>query len=137
MLWLFCTIALLVIVHECVHYLASLAIGGNPQFIWNNAVLLKNPAVVNYAAGITRWENIVSLGAPLVILNTTTGAVMLSTGGILAGTAAIMFAVNSIASAGDLGNIIRVAKMPAGTKYANFERDGEVRTEYAVPVDRQ
>jgi hypothetical protein len=55
------------------------------------------------------------------------------TGGILAATAALMFCINAVPSCGDIYNTVRITLMPKGTLFANFDDDGDLRSEFATP----
>ncbi|WP_396612151.1 hypothetical protein ACH9L7_02365 [Haloferax sp. S1W] len=55
--------------------------------------------------------------------------------GLVAATAAVMFAINAVPSCGDLYHVGRIALLPRGTLFANFNVDGDedLRTEFVTP----
>jgi hypothetical protein len=125
----------IVAIHEAIHYIVALLNGAEPELIWTERLGLKSPGIMPYGTGLTRGENIAGLLAPFILLNTLAGSIMLSSNGIVAGTAATMFAINSVPSCSDIYNSIKVARMPRGTKYANFDNGKRIKSEYALPED--
>jgi len=131
--WVLVAGAIIIAIHESVHYAINAILGLNPRFEWHSQLYLKNPSVVAYDDGIRRWENIASLLGPFVILTILCAAVMWATSGFLAATAAIMFSVNAVPSCSDIYNAGRIARMPRGTLFANFDEEEGLLSEYATP----
>ncbi|MCU4716856.1 DUF3267 domain-containing protein [Halapricum hydrolyticum] len=133
--WVAISGASIVAIHEAIHYVVALLNGSEPEFIWTERLGLKSPGIMPYGTGLTRGENIAGFLAPFILLSAFAGSIMLSSDGIVAGTAAAMFAINSIPSCSDIYNSIKVARMPRGTKYANFDNGEGIKSEYALPKD--
>lgn len=125
----------IVAIHEAIHYVVDLLNGSEPEFIWTERLGLKSPGIIAYGTALTRGENIAGLLAPFILLSAFAGSIMLSSDGIVAGTAAVMFAINAVPSCSDIYNSIKVARMPRGTKYANFDNGEGIKSEYALPKD--
>lgn len=96
-------------------------------------VVLKNPSIVIEAEGIKRWENLVMLSAPLGFIGAISLAIMLTTSGVMAGSAAFVFLINSAGSGLDIYHVLRILAMPIGTQFTNFRRKGDLYTVYSVP----
>lgn len=135
--WIGGTSITIIAVHEGIHYVTGRLCGLNPAFEWTTHLGAPNPSIVAYYQGIQRWENILMLTSPFVGLCLACGLVMWTTNGVLAATAAIMFAVNAVASAMDLYNAGRLVRFPHGTLFANFDTKEGLRTEYTVPQSRE
>lgn len=133
--WLVISGVFIVAIHEAIHYVVDLLNGYEPEFIWKERLGFNGPAIMPYGMGLTRGENIAGLLAPFFLLSVFAGSIMLISDGIVAGTAALMFAINSVASCSDIYNSIKVARMPRGTKYANLDNGEGIKSEYALPKD--
>lgn len=131
--WIFASGAIIITLHECIHYALGAVLDVNPRFEFHTQLLMPNPSVVAYSQGISRGENIVMLSGPLVGLSLVCISVMWMTTGLVAATAAIMFAINVLPSCGDLYHIGRIVLMPRGTLFANFDEDEGLRTEVVTP----
>ncbi|WP_083893800.1 DUF3267 domain-containing protein [Halovivax asiaticus] len=134
LVWLLGSMALTILVHEGIHYGISYIYGNNPEFEWSSTFGVRNPSVVAYSVGMGRFESLLSMIGPFATLSVLSGAIMLSTSGILAGTAAIMFCTNTVPSCSDIYNSCRIALMPRGAKFVNFKEKGELRSEFAIPI---
>ncbi len=132
-IWLLASGSVIIALHEGVHYAVSALEGYNPRFEWRSHLGLKNPSIVIYAESITRRENILTLITPFVLLSILCVIVMWFTSGILAATAATMFCANTVPSCADIYHTVRIARMPNGTLFANFDDDGDLRSEFAIP----
>lgn len=120
-------------IHERIHYEAKRLQGQNPRYITQELFFFENPAVINLSTGITPRKDIPTTLAPLFIIGATALLATHVLNGFLEGLAAFVLVANSIASAGDLSNTIRVLLMPQGVQFANFEDGNEYKTEYVVP----
>lgn len=119
--------------HEAIHYGVGRLFKLNPEFGYEEAVFFKNPRVVALSTDIPDWMNILMIITPFVVISVLSwGLIQISTG-LLAGVAAVILWLNSVSSAQDLYHCSRIFQMEPGTKFANFETDGEVYTEYAMP----
>lgn len=130
--WIVVSSITIIAVHEGVHYVTGHLRGLNPTFEWATYFGIPSPSVVAYNQGIQRWEKLLMLVAPFVGLSLVCGLVVWATSGVLAATAAIMFAVNVVPSGMDLYNVGRLARLPRGTLFANFDTEKGLRTEYVV-----
>lgn len=119
--------------HEATHYGIARLLGLDPNFEWDDFVILKNPSVVIETQGIKRWENLAMLSAPLVIIGAICLVIMGSTGGVMRGSAAFVLLINSAGAGLDIYHILRILVMPTGTQYANFRKEGKLYTEYSIP----
>ena len=133
--WTLLTVTVIVAVHEGIHYVLGAIRGLNPRFKWSSHLGLKNPSIVAYSERITRGESLLMLVGPFAILTPICAAVMWFTSGVLAATAATMLCINAIASCADLYNVGRIALMPRGTLFANFDDEDGLRSEFATPSD--
>lgn len=121
--------------HEWIHYKVNDIQNNNPEYISTNFLYLQNPAVISKSTGLTIWEYVPGAIAPFVIIGTISIIIIQTTSGFVEGIAAFILLANSAASAGDLYNAGRLLRMPPGTLFANFEQDGEYRTEYVYPEE--
>lgn len=120
-------------IHELIHYGVASYLNLNPDFGFEEMWRVKNPRVVALATSIPVWKNMLMLIAPFVVIGLISAGILLVADGIVAGVAGIILWVNSAASAQDVYHYIRLLQMNPDTKFANFERDGNIRTEYVVP----
>lgn len=120
-------------IHELIHYGVAKFLNLNPDFGFDEMWPIKNPRVVALSTGIPVWKNMLMLIAPFVTIGLLSTGVLLVTNGLVAGVAGVVLWVNSAASAQDLYHYLRLLRMDPKTKFANFERDGEIKTEYVVP----
>jgi hypothetical protein len=134
--WILLSGVAIILVHEGVHYVVGIILKINPQFEWHSQFGVPNPSVVAYATRISRWENILMLGSPFVLLSVVLAGLMWMTNGIVAGTSGIMFCINAVPSCSDVYKVDRIFRMPAGTLFANFDEKDGLRTEFAVPTPR-
>lgn len=124
---------LIIPVHERIHYEVGEYYDLNPEYGYDESRFFSNPCVTAMSTGITIRENIVMLAAPFLLIGMSSVAVMFLSHGIVAGLAAFVFVSNSAGSAQDLYHVGRLLRMPAQTKFANFEEGDEIRTEYVYP----
>lgn len=129
--------AVVVPIHEGIHYSLGLLLDMNPQFRYDDGFIGQNPAVVALSVNIPIWKNFVMLGGPFLFIGTISAGIALLTDGILAGVAAVIFMSNSGGSAQDIYHEVRLLRIDSEARFANFEKDGEIRTEYAVPRNRE
>ncbi len=120
-------------IHERIHYEVARQLDLNPDYGYEEMWFHKNPRVIALSTGISVGENMAMLIAPFVGIGLLSVGVLLVSNGLVAGVAAIVLWVNSASSAQDLYHYLRLLRMDPETKFANFERDGEIRTEYVVP----
>lgn len=120
-------------IHESIHYVVALLLNLNPDFGYQGTGFLKNPRVVALSTGIPVWKNMLMLIAPFLIIGLVSVSIVFVSNGLIAGVAGVVLWVNSAASSQDLYHCVRLLRMDPETKFANFEQDGEIRTEYAVP----
>lgn len=120
-------------VHECIHYGVASYLNLNPDFGFDERGRMKNPRVVALSTGIPVWKNILMLITPFVAIGLFSAGVLLVADGLVAGVAGVVLWVNSVASAQDVYHCLRLLRMDPETKFANFEQNGEIRTEYVVP----
>jgi hypothetical protein len=132
--WMAISGAVIISIHEGIHYAVGLALKLQPRFQVHHQVFLPNPSVVAYHRGITRGENIAMLSSPFLCLSVGCLVVMWGTGGFLSATAGLMFALNAVPSCADLYHIGRIVVMPNGTLFANFDEEDGLRTEVATPI---
>ena len=123
---------LIVPFHEGVHYVVGLILDINPNFGYEKGTIFKNPRVVALSTGIPVWKNLFTVISPFVIIGSLSWVVVQLSGGLLAGVAAIVFWINSAASAQDLYHYFRLLRMNPKAKFANFKTDEEIRTEYVI-----
>ncbi|WP_323171948.1 DUF3267 domain-containing protein [Natrialba sp. PRR66] len=135
--WIFISGAIIVTLHEGVHYTISAIQGLNPKFQWSSHLGLKNPSIVAYTERIRRRENMLMLLGPFAVLTPFCAAAMWFTSGFISATAAIMFSVNTVASCADLYNFVQITMMPKGTLFANFNDDGNLHSEFATPLEKE
>lgn len=133
LLWIMISGAVIIILHEGVHYALGSLLEANPRFEFHTQLYLPNPSVVAYDKCITRGENIAMLSGPFVALSLVLASAMWLGSGFVSATAAIMFAINAVPSCGDLYHIGRIAMMQQGTLFANFEEYEGLRTEVVTP----
>lgn len=126
---------IIVPVHEAIHYLLGWLLDMSPKFRYDDGFIGQNPAVVALSTDIPVWKNLVMLTGPFVLIGIASVTVAFLTEGLLAGVAAVIFMTNSVGSAQDLYHHVRLVQMNPKTRFANFEENGEIRTEYAVPQD--
>ncbi|MDS0292627.1 DUF3267 domain-containing protein [Halogeometricum luteum] len=120
-------------VHEGIHYGVASYLNLNPDFGFDEMWRVKNPRVVALSTGIPVWKNMLMLITPFVAIGLVSAGVLLVANGLVAGVAGVVLWVNSAASAQDVYHYLRLLRMDPKAKFANFERDGEIRTEYVVP----
>jgi hypothetical protein len=120
-------------IHEGIHYGVGLLLGLNPRFGYEEMLYHKNPSVVALSTDIPVWKNMAMLVAPFAIITLLSWGVMQVFGGLVAGVAAVVLWINAAASAQDLYHYFRLLRMNSDTRFANFEEEGEIRTEYATP----
>lgn len=121
-------------IHERIHYEINRYYGLNPEYTTQEVLSVDSPGVIPVTTGITLRENNVSALGPFLVIGVVSGGLMLVTDGVVGGVFAFILLANSASSAGDLYNVWRFVRMPAGTLFANFrEGDDEYRTEYAYP----
>lgn len=120
-------------IHERIHYEVARRLDLNPNYGHEEMWFHKNPRVVALSTGISVRENMAMLIAPFLVIGVLSGGVLLVSNGLVAGVAGIVLWINSAASAQDVYHYLRLVRMDPETKFANFEIDGEIRTEYAVP----
>lgn len=125
---------IIVPIHEGLHYLPGLMFDNNPDFGYADGLVGKNPRVVPLTTNITIRENLISITAPFAVIGVVTLSMMLVTSGLLRGIFAFALIANSVASAQDIYHVLRLSRMPAGTRFANFEESGGITTEYAEPI---
>lgn len=131
--WILVSGTIIIILHEGVHYALGAVLDVNPRFEFHTQLFLPNPNVVAYHEGIGRGENIIMLSGPFAVLSLVCASVMWRASGFVAATAAIMFAINAVPSCGDLYHVGRIARMPRGTLFANFDEENGLRTEVVTP----
>lgn len=119
--------------HEWLHYEVGRQFGMNPDFGYERSRFFNNPRVVALSTNIPVWKNLAMIIAPFVTIGFISLAVIQVSSGLVAGTAAVVLWINSAASAQDLYHFFRLIMMDSDTKFANFEVDNEIRTEYATP----
>lgn len=125
----------MVVVHECIHYGAGQALGHSPrfgvkwvEFFW--VIKEPTPHVVTLNEYISRNENIIALGAPLVIIDAAALLVfLLPLSPAATYYAMIVLVVNTASSMQDFYNVVQLFGMPADTQYINLGKDG-LRTFY-------
>ena len=120
-------------IHELIHYGVAKQLNLNPDFGFDEMRHVKNPRVVALSTGIPVWKNMLMLIAPFVAIGFVAVSAMFAFDGLVAGIAGVVLWVNSASSSQDLYHYLRLLRMDPETKFANFERDGEIRTEYVVP----
>ena len=120
-------------VHERIHYEVGKFYDLDPEYGTEDFFFTSNPCVTAMSPGITVKENIAMLTAPFLLIGIPALAVMMVSSGILTGLAAYVLVANSAGAAQDLYHTGRLLLMPNGTQFANFEADGDIRTEYASP----
>ncbi|TKX53663.1 DUF3267 domain-containing protein [Halorubrum sp. SS7] len=120
-------------IHEAIHYVVASYLNLNPDFGFDEMWRVKNPRVVALSTNIPVWKNMLMLIAPFVAIGLLSIGALLVADGVVAGVAGVVLWVNSAASAQDLYHYLRLLRMDPKTKFANFERDGEIKTEYVVP----
>jgi hypothetical protein len=120
-------------IHEAIHYGVASYLNLKPDFGFDEMWRVKNPRVVALSTNIPVWNNMLMLIAPFVAIGLLSIGVLLVADGLVAGVAGVVLWVNSAASAQDLYHYLRLLRMDPKTKFANFERDGEIKTEYVVP----
>lgn len=133
--WILILSILMIALHESVHFGIGRLLGMAPKFELDDFAVLKNPSVVILSDGIKRWENLAMLSGPFVLIGSISLIIMVTTDGVVSGSAAYILLINSAASGLDIYHIIRLLLMPKGTQYANFRDGGELRTEYTVPEE--
>lgn len=131
--WIIIWTAMTIGIHEAIHYLVSWLFRLNPKFEWHWQFGFPNPSVVTYDIGIPRWQDVVVLGSPFILISAISGYILLNSQGYVAGTSAVVFATNTVPSGNDIYNVIRLVQMPKGTMFANFRENGKLRTEYIIP----
>lgn len=134
--WILISGVVIVLIHEAIHFAVGELRNAKPQFKWSSTLNIPNPSVVAYRTGLNRWDHILMLSAPFTTLSTVCGIVMWFSSGVIAGTAAVMFAVNAVPSCADIYDTFRISTMPKGTLFANFDDEGTLRSEFVIP-DRQ
>lgn len=120
-------------IHESIHYGVASYLNLNPDFGFDEMWRVKNPRVVALSTNIPVWKNMLMLIAPFVSIGLLSAGILVVADGLIAGVAGVVLWVNSAASAQDLYHYLRLFRMDPKAKFANFERDGEIRTEYVVP----
>ncbi|WP_158294409.1 DUF3267 domain-containing protein [Halorubrum sp. SD690R] len=120
-------------IHELIHYEVAKYLNLNPDFGFDEMWPVKNPRVVALSTGIPVWKNMLMLIAPFVVIGLISIGAMFVFDGLLAGIAGVVLWVNSASSSQDLYHYIRLFRMDPEAKFANFERDGEIKTEFVVP----
>lgn len=120
-------------IHEGLHYFVGLSLGLNPDFGYEEGILIDNPRVVALTTGISVWENLAMIIAPFVVIGVLSLLILNIMSGIIAGLAAFILLANSAASCQDMYHYLRLIRMDPGTEFANFEDDGTILTEYAIP----
>lgn len=133
--WILILSTLMIVLHESVHFAIASLLGMDPSFEWDEFTVLKNPSVVIVGDGIKRWENLLALSGPFVLINTLCLIIMGATEAVVGGSAAYILLVNSAASGLDLYHILRLLSMPKGTQYSNFREGGDIKTKYAFPKE--
>lgn len=134
-IWILVSGSVIIAIHEGIHYVTAILLGLKPVFEWTHDLGFMNPTVVVYSNEVSRRQNILMLSAPFVLLSILCATAMWFTTGVLAATAAIMLALNAVPSCADLYNVGRLALMPKGTIFTNFNKNGNLRTEYTTPID--
>lgn len=124
-------------IHEEIHYKVSDYLDLEPEHTETVLKGIVNQSVTNWKTGITKLENILSLGAPLVLIGVLFGVLSFVTTGLIAGISALIVITNTAGSGGDIYHISKIIFKPSGTLFANFECEAEdgLRTEYAVPFE--
>jgi hypothetical protein len=127
--------ALVIPIHEHIHYQVYDLFDAEPEHDRYKILLLNNPAVVPTAKGIPRRGLVLAAVAPFVVIGVVSGGVMLAVDGVVAMVAAFVFVGNSGASGHDLYIAYNFSKTPRGTVFAYFRSESAegVSTEYAVP----
>lgn len=126
-------LAIVLPIHEGLHYAVGFLLGLNPDFGFDDGVIISNPRVVALSTRIKVWENLLMLIAPFTIIGLISWAVMQVTTGLVGGVAAFVLLANSGASSQDLYHCLRLFRMDPETEFANFEEEEEIRTEYVLP----
>lgn len=134
-LWMLALAVLMIAIHEPLHYLGCAYHNLDPEFrISRGSFSIPSPSVTPMTTGIKLRENALGTAPPFVGVNLLALVVIASTDGLVAGSAAWVLLINSASSAQDLYHLYRYWKLPSATLFANWERNGELRTEYTFPI---
>lgn len=130
-------LALLIAIHEAIHYMATRVNGQSPEFglrFQKTFWVLKEPVpyVVALEQRISRNENIFALIAPLVVINTlAVGVLLLPVPDVASHFARLTLVINTAGSVQDLYNVVRLLRFPKTADFVNLV-DDEIRTFYTV-----
>lgn len=132
-------VAVLVPVHEGVHYLASKRLGYSPRFgfrvNWLVVIPQPTPYVVTVDEYFDRWSDIIVLIAPLVVIDAIALVGLIPVFPPAVGRVSkLVLILNTASSGADMYNATRVLLSPPGTRFINCFDDGELRTFYTEPL---
>lgn len=123
------TVVGLTVAHEGVHFLAATWLGAQPTLRWFP------PAVVTLDTWGTRRDDLVTLAAPLVVLDLVAGAGWALAGSSTVGALAlIVFVVNTAVSVGDLYAMGYLLRRPRGTRTIVIRTDDGLAEFVAEPA---
>lgn len=110
------------VIHELVHGLVALLVGGRPVF----GVVLPVAAFCHFERFVSRWQYALVLLAPLVVISVAGVALMPVTPGWLTGQVLLVLILNASGAVGDLAMLWQLRRAPAGALIADTATGFEV-----------
>lgn len=128
--------ALIVPVHESIHYVIGCVLGYSPKLILSEFMGVKNPAVIVPGKGLRPMKQLPITTGPFIIIGLISLIGVAFTNGASRGVFSWILLMNSVISSADIMTAIDLIRFPSGTLLANIQaEDGSFYTEVAHPKD--